>query len=249
MDVAQRGKELRHDLLRLSEAAAQHLDVRPHGDGLAEDDKHVLLPEELLDHSVGLLEVLGALWILDVIDLACEAQQKLNVRLGHHAPARLQRIILALFHVLARLRQLREKALVHLDRLGVLLADGAYLRPLEAARHVELHDVWPGVRHRREELLVDLRAFGVLRARVVRVAHREADGPVFAAALLAGVKHLLDLLEPAHAQVTVDLIDLELRRQDRPLRLGRGDHRPCEVWQVRLNERLHIGELLFRRRI
>ena len=79
-----------HKGLRLGGIAAQHLDVRPHRDRLAEHEDELALPEKPFHERPCLRNVVAALLCLLVLrvvrDFLGETEQELHVLHCHRAP-------------------------------------------------------------------------------------------------------------------------------------------------------------------
>ena len=241
VDFAQLRHVVVHEGLRLPGVAAQHRDVRLHGDRLAEHEDQLVLPEELVHELLSLREIVGALLGLRPLrvgrDVLGETEHELHVLHRHHAPALLG-------------KRLREQVAVHPNRLVELLLAHADLRPPEPALHIEVENVRPWLRDRLEELVVDLPALRHHAARVVGVRHREPQRPVLAlVALLAlqRIHHLLHRIELAETQVALQLEHFQLGPGVGPLLLRGRDHGLGEVRQVCLHERLDESDFLRQR--
>ena len=231
--------ELRHvlvdRLLGLRDIALQKLDVGLHRDGAAEVDGTVLLPEELVDDLLRGIEELLALLDVGLVG------RELQVHLGRFARdvAPCVRVVFAL-----PLVDLGKKPGVDLHRLVEALVADENLAPGVARLHVELADLLRGLGERLEELVVDLRALGLLAAEEEVVGDLEARRPVFRAGAVGESRDLLlGLLELAQREHAADLYREELRLGLGPFLLRRLNDGLGEVGVAVFDERLDVADL------
>ena len=228
-------------LLGLGDVALQELDVRLHRDGTAEVYGAILLPEELVDDLLGGVEVLIA--VLDIGLVGRELQVHLGRLARDVAPS--VRVILALLLV-----DLRKKPGVDLHGLLEALVADEDLAPGVASLHVELADFLGGLGKRLEELVVDLRALGLLAAEEEVVRDLETGRPVLRAVAVGERRDLLlGLFELAQGEHATDLDREELGLGLGPLFLRRLDDGLCEIGIAVLDQRLDIADFELKSRI
>ena len=244
--------ELRHvvvdQILCLLHVATQHLDVRLHGDGLAEHDDQLVFPEKLVGELRRAVEIslplvrqgFRLLRVRGKFNVLRKADEQGDLLHCHRAPALFRR---------TGLGDLSEQAVVHLHGLVEVLLVHADLRPLEARFDVEVDEIGTRLLHCLEELFVDLPTVVHHATGIVGIGHRKTQRPVFAVLRLHGIDDLLHFVELAETQRALELQYLQLRRNLRPLLLRGIDHGLGEVRHIRVdkgaNVHAPVGKLSF----
>ena len=225
--------------LRTLDIALEKLDVGLHRNRTAEIDRTALLPEKLVD------ELLRRLKIALALPRRRQVRRELEIHLGrlagHVAPG-----VRILIRTVLAVDEL-EEPLVDLRRGVELLVADENLTPGVARILVKLLELlWQGLRvgELREELVIDLRALGLLAARKEVVRDLETGRPVLRAiAVRQRGDARFGLVELTQQQHAADLDGEEKRIRFGPALLGRRNHGFGQIREAALDQGLDIGDL------